>query len=183
VEGELYRFLPDGLRFGDEAPVTLTLPIPNPLFNQRLALGWWDAEALRWEALLANKGGAGLSRSLDHFSEYALLVTNTPLGVQRTAFSANPFSPALGPVQLTFVLSSQAMAAPLVDLTVHNLLGDPVRTLLRREALEVGVEQTVAWDGLTDAGELARNGRYLLRLRVEDGRDSDERILQLVLIK
>ena len=183
VEGELYRFLPDGLAFGVDTPATLTLPIPNPLFNQRLAMGWWDAEALRWEAMLANKGSAGLSRSLAHFSEYALLVANTPLGVADAAFSANPFSPALGPVQLSFVLSSQAMAAPLVDLTVYNLLGDPVRTLLRHEALEVGVAQVVAWDGLTDAGELARNGRYLLRLVVDDGRDRAERILQLVLIK
>lgn len=183
VEGELYRFLPDGLAFADSAQPTLTLPVPNPLFNERLALGWWDPAGLAWIALPATKGAAGLSRALAHFSDYALLVANAPLGVGEPRLSANPFSPALAPLELRFTVSSQAMAAPLVEVDIFNLLGDPVRRLLRRQALAVGVEHALSWDGLTDAGELARNGRYLLRIRVEDGGEAAERILQVVLVK
>jgi len=183
VEGELYRFLPSGLAFADSAQPTLTLPVPNPLFNERLALGWWDPSGLAWTALPGTKGTQGLSRALAHFSDYALLVANAPLGVGEARLSANPFSPALAPLELRFTVSSQTMAAPLVDVEVFNLLGDPVCRLLRRQALAVGVEHRLAWDGLTQAGELARNGRYLLRIRVEDGGEAAERILQVVLVK
>lgn len=183
VEGELYRFLPDGLQFAPTAPPTLTLPVPNGYFNQGLALGWWNPAALDWEALPASKGAVGISREIAHFSDYALLVANAPLGVAALALSANPFSPVQAPLEIRFTVSSQGMASPLVEIELFNLLGDPIRRLLRRQALAAGVEHTVSWDGRTQAGELARNGRYLLRLRVEDGDGEAERILPVVLVK
>jgi hypothetical protein len=183
VEGELYRFLPDGLQFAPAAPPTLTLPVPNGLFNQGLALGWWDPAALDWEALPASKGAAGIQRPIAHFSDYALLVARAPLGVQATALSANPFSPMQGPLEFRFTVSSQSMASPLVEIELFNLLGDPIRSLLRRQALPAGIEHTVSWDGRSEAGELARNGRYLLRIRVEDNQGETERLLPVVLVK
>ena len=183
VEGELYRFLPDGLQFAEAAPPTLTLPVPNGLFNRGLALGWWDPAALDWERLPASKGAAGLSREIAHFSDYALLVANAPLGVAHAALSANPFSPVQAPLELRFSVSSQSMAAPLVEVELFNLLGDPIRRLLRRQALAAGEEHSLSWDGRTEAGELARNGRYLLRIRIEDAEGEAERILPVVLVK
>ncbi len=183
VEGELYRFLPDGLEFVENAEPSLTLPVPNGLYNQGLAIGWWHPALLDWERLPGVKGAAGLSRPIAHFSDYALLVANAPLAVARTELSANPFSPALGPLELRFSVDSQGMASPLVEVELFNLLGDPIRRLLRRQALAVGEEHTLRWDGRTDSGELARNGRYLLRIRVEDDQGEAERILPVVLVK
>ena len=183
VEGELYRFLPDGLQFAEAAPPTLTLPVPNAVFNQGLAIGWWDATALDWVRLPAAKGATGLSREIAHFSDYALLVANAPLGVTQALLSANPFSPVQGPLELRFSVSAQGMAAPLVEVELFNVLGDPVRRLLRRQALAAGEEHSLSWDGRTEAGELARNGRYLLRIRVEDAEGEAERILPVVLVK
>ena len=183
VEGELYRFLPDGLEFAESAAPSLTLPVPNCLYNQGLAIGWWNPALLDWERLPGEKGAAGLSRAIAHFSDYALLVANAPLAVARAELSANPFSPVQGPLELRFSVDSQGMASPLVDVELFNLLGDPILRLLRRQALAVGEEHTLHWDGRTEAGELARNGRYLLRIRVEDGQGEAERILPVVLVK
>lgn len=50
-----------------------------------------------------------------------------------------------------------------VELTVHNLLGQPVRRL-RREHQPAG-EYLVAWDGLTGHGSPAASGIYFIRLQ------------------
>ncbi len=183
MDGEIFHFLPDGLIFDDEQRPELTLPLTSDVYNSRLAIGWWDPEALQWEQLEGVKGAAGLSRELEHFSDYALLVANEALGVSAATLTPNPFSPMNGGLEILFTLKSQSMAAPLVDIIVFNLLGDPVRRLLERVALPVGVEQSMIWDGLSDAGELARNGRYLVRIRVHDNSGEEETILQAVLIK
>ena len=183
VDGDLYHFLPDGLVFADGSQPELTLPLPGAAFNRSPALGWWDPERLRWDALEGQKTGEGLLRELEHFSDYALLVLNAKLGVASAAVSPNPFSPSEGGAEIRFTLSSQSMAAPLVDVTLFNMLGDPVRRLLEREALSVGIEHVLPWDGRTDAGSMARNGRYLVRIRVHDNSGEKEKILQAVLIK
>ncbi len=183
VEGELYHFLPDGLVFHENGRPELILPLPGQAFNQGPALGWWDPERLRWDALEGQRTGDGLVRELEHFSDYALLVLNAKLGVASSAVTPNPFSPTLGGAEIRFTLSSQDMAAPPVDVTIFNMLGDPVRRLLVQEALSVGIEHSLPWDGRTDAGKLARNGRYLVRIRVHDNSGEEEKILQAVLIK
>ncbi|MBN2171510.1 MAG: carboxypeptidase regulatory-like domain-containing protein [Candidatus Krumholzibacteriota bacterium] len=185
VEGMVFDLLPDGLAFAAAAPPVLTLPVPNPVFNRRLALGWWDPEALAWEHLDADRGALGLTRPLAHFSEYALLVANEPLAIAHAAVTPNPFSPlaASRGTEVVFRVESQEMAAPPVDVEIFNLLGDPVRTLARRQPVPAGVETRLRWDGLTDAGELARNGRYLVRITVHDNSGEESKILQAVLIK
>ena len=75
------------------------------------------------------------------------------------------------------------MASPIVDLEVFNMLGDPVRTLLQHAALPVGISHSHLWDGRSDQGDMARNGRYLVRISVEDNSGTEERILQAILIK
>ncbi len=183
MDGEIYHFLPDGLIFDDEQRPELTLPLTSDVYNSRLAIGWWDPEALQWEQLEGVKGSGGLSRELEHFSDYALLVANEALGVSAARLTPNPFSPMNDGLEILFTLNSQSMASPLVDITVFNLLGDPVRRLLERAALPAGIEQSITWDGLSEAGELARNGRYLVRIRVHDNSGEEETILQAVLIK
>jgi len=185
VNGDLYHFLPDGLAFSEESQPLLTLPIPGALYKLGLSVGWWDPAGLRWQALGGEKGVDGLAVSLEHFSDYALLVANEPLGVRSAAISPNPFSPygSAGGAEIRFTVSSQEMDAPLVDVEIFNLLGDPVRSLAHHEPMSVSEEQLLLWNGLTEQGELARNGRYLVRIKVRDNSGDEDHILQAVLIK
>ncbi|MCP4549022.1 MAG: hypothetical protein GY835_21410 [bacterium] len=185
VEGDIYHFLPDGLSFEEESNPTLVLPIPNKVFNCDMALGWWDPEGLAWEAMAAVKWVDGLANELEHFSDYALLVANDNLGIQSPGIAPNPFSPdaGAGVANITYTISSTVMGAPPVDIKIYNMIGDLVRTLVDHQTRTVGEVQREEWDGRTDAGNMARNGRYIVRITVEDNSGTEEKILQAVLIK
>ena len=88
-----------------------------------------------------------------------------------------------GGAEIRFQVSSQELASPLVDIEIFNLLGDPVRTLVWREAFAVGEEHVAPWNGLTEKNELARNGRYIVRITAHDNSGSKSSLLQAVLIK
>lgn len=60
-------------------------------------------------------------------------------------------------------ISFQLLRAGEVELRVYNLLGQPVRNLVRR-ALSAG-EHKIYWDGRDDAGEALSSGVYLYQLR------------------
>jgi len=72
----------------------------------------------------------------------------------------NPFNPG---TTIRFDLPEAAV----VTLVIYNLLGQEVRTLLRDEQRDAGI-QTVPWDGLDAAGQSLPTGVYLYRLEAED---------------
>ena len=185
VDGQLYHFLPDGLEFTDGSEPTLTLPIPASADGHDLALGWWDPEELGWAILGAEPVGDGLERDLAHFSDYALLVANETLGLRDQRVEPNPFSPngPAGGGAILFTISSQDMNQPLVDIEIFNLLGDPVRTLAEAQPMPIGSEQSVLWNGRTDNGDIARNGRYIVRITANDATGDHSVLLQAILIK
>ncbi len=157
VEGELYRFLPDGLQFAPTTPPTLTLPVPNGFFNHGLALGWWDPAALDWEALPASKGVVGISREIAHFSDYALLVADAPLGVAAVAaFSANPFSPVQAPLEFRFSgRAARAWPRHSWRSSCSTCSAIPSATCCAARPWPPASSTRCGWDGRTEAGELA----------------------------
>ncbi len=185
VDGQLYHFVPDGLGFTDENEPTLTLPIPETVTGSNLAMGWWDPTQLDWEILSARKVGSELQRNLEHFSDYVLLVANDPLAVANAVVRPNPFSPhgMEGGGQIAFTLQSQDMTQPVVDIEIFNMLGDPVRTLIENAPMPLGAEQTVLWNGETDDGNVARNGRYIVRITAKDSTGDQTVLIQAILIK
>ncbi len=68
----------------------------------------------------------------------------------------NPFNPET-------VISYQLPASANVELTVFNLLGQPVRTLV--QAPQAGGRYQVKWDGRNEKGAAVASGLYLYRLR------------------
>lgn len=71
----------------------------------------------------------------------------------------NPFNPA---TTLRFELPAGRSGKTPVVVTVHNVLGQPVRTLLR-ETLGAGTH-AVSWSGRDAAGEAVPAGVYFMRL-------------------
>jgi flagellar hook assembly protein FlgD len=74
-------------------------------------------------------------------------------------------------------------------MEIYNLRGQLVRKIL------TDVEQLpgrygssnspleITWDGLTEDGTMANNGRYILRMNVRDGKNEVEKLEQIILIK
>ena len=85
----------------------------------------------------------------------------TAIGQHPTRFALAPAfpNPFNGSTQITYTLA----AGTLVELRLHNALGQAVRTLLRQHR-EVGTHQ-IHWDGKDDQGRALASGTYLLIMR------------------
>ena len=109
-------------------------------------------------------GKGGLHVLLNRLSERPTLVRDTPGRPAPADFRLgsaypNPFNP-----QTWIPLTVPVETGP-VQVTVHNLLGQPIRTLVSGR-LTPGYH-AVPWDGLDEAGQAVSSGVYLYRL--EDG--------------
>ena len=70
--------------------------------------------------------------------------------------SPNPFTSS---TDLALLLANRGM----VDVTIHDLSGRTIRTLVRRRWFEAGLHP-VPWDGLRDDGARAAAGAYFVRV-------------------
>lgn len=180
-----FDFGPDGEAFLDGGAGFPRLTLPFPLELESPQVGRWDSRRLFWEELGGDIIAAGLVRApVDHFSEFAVLVSNDPLGIRSVRITPNPFSPSLLPADIQFDLSSDAATAPSVSIRIFNMAGEPVRDLTLNSPTPVGrVEGVFAWDGMTDEGTLARNGRYLVLIEARDGNGDAQSLHTAVLVK
>ena len=111
----------------------------------------------------AARGGGGGVHVLLNASDVATAVTETIGGSQPVSFALganypNPFNPAT-----TIPLAVPAEAGD-VDLTIYNVLGQPVRHVWNGP-LAAG-EHRLTWDGRDAQGQSVAAGVYLYRLQV-----------------
>jgi hypothetical protein len=91
-----------------------------------------------------------------------------PLSYELQPNYPNPFNPST-----TITYSIQK--AGLVKLTIYNLLGEKVRTLVN--TTQAADEYHIAWDGKNDAGINVASGVYIYKLSAGDFSDSRKMIL------
>lgn len=104
----------------------------------------------------------------------------------------NPFSPEIIAVndgntepgtRVDFLPSAPQGQSAIVSIIIYNMAGEKIRTLAKQEVYEQ-TNQTLYWDGLTDSGRLARNGRYLVHF-ISGGinqKSKQKRILKTVVV-
>jgi flagellar hook assembly protein FlgD len=68
------------------------------------------------------------------------------------------------PFHLATEISYTLQRTADVELTIYNVQGQKVKTLVR--AYQIPGQKTISWDGSTDRGLAAPSGVYLYRLRV-----------------
>lgn len=188
VAGQIYDILVSG-SLRENKQFRLRFPIPDGMQRDRLAIGHWDLNTLSWQVIESAIEGESLVATTSHFSEFAVLQQSEPLGISKLQLKPNPFTPhdPYG-LQLGFNLTSDDIRKPWVTVKIYNMRGDLVRVLaddLPMAPIEYlpGDESTLSWDGLTDSGTLAQNGRYIVRIKVQDSTGAKEAIKTVVLIK
>ncbi len=169
------------------------IPIPTGVCIPKAQVGIWDASNLEWvldtTAVFSSDSSAVIVTLNQLNGLYALLNTSQEIGIHNLTFKPNPFSPeASGGLSIEFFLSSNIAETPLVSIKIYNMAGELIRNLLDNRPLQKGVYkrgsgQEIIWDGKTDDGRMARNGRYMVVVTAEDPTDIAKQIGTAVLIK
>ncbi len=152
-------------------------------------IGWFDKAEARWQMQPTEKNGGRLrSSSVRQFGEYAVMTQNRPLDVREVSVLPNPFSPEVSPLKIGYFLDTTDPPAE-VTIRIFNVRGELVRTLLDddlqnpgRYGSRTGVKE-VTWNGMTDGGLKARNGRYIIEIKARDQTGVVTERVQVVLVK
>lgn len=188
-----YSMSSDRALLGDSllAPAQLELPADGSLrlLEGERFVGQFDTERLGWRLLPTKRiGESYTSNAIRHLAEFSVLAANESLGLRNVAVLPTPFSPDIAPLKIGFVLTTTESSAS-VSVRIYNLQGQLVRTVLQSELLESGrygsasSRLPVEWDGTTDAGSRARNGRYIIRLEATDTSGTASEQVSVVLVR
>jgi len=183
--------------------VELDVPVDDSFrfFEGEKAVAFFDPLVLSWRLLDSRVTGA-LSKSttsqsvgdirtvggLRTIGQFAILTENEPLGLKHAAVLPTPFSPDAGAARIGYLLNT-AYPPALVNIRIYNIRGELVRHLLRDDLQQPGRYGSasglaeIVWDGRTDAGTMARNGRYIIEIRLKDSEADKVEYLPVVLIK
>ncbi len=178
IVGADYHLKPHGVVFQTGHLPVLTLPIPT---DDALMVRW-DKSTLKWDEMDADRFADAVEASISSLTEFAAATASRALGVGDVRVEPNPFSPETGPVTISYELSSKAARTPFVTVRLYTMAGQFVRELASNEPQMKGRAEIV-WDGLTENGEMARNGRYVVEISAEDASDSAETLTTVVLVK
>lgn len=186
----IYRIKYSGEPLRDQVKLSLPKHESLELFRGEKHIAKFDQQSLQWVLYPTKKSSTGFETDqISSFGQFAVLTENLPLSLDKITILPNPFSPNIEPgVKIGYMLSSDAPPA-IVTIQIFNMRGQLVRRLLtdneqlpdrygsRSSPLEI------TWDGYTDYGTLASNGRYILRINVRDGKSEMEFFEKIVLIK
>ena len=175
-------------------PAQLTLPEDSTLglSTGTREIARFNFITLQWEILpstakLINSKPAG-SVTIEQLGQFAVLAENEPLGIKYGAVLPSPFSPDIAPVKIGYWLDT-AFPPAKVNIHIYNIRGELVRTILEDDLQQPGrygsssSTKEITWDGLTDNGTIARNGRYIIQIKAKDQQGEETKLLQVVLIK
>jgi len=141
----------------------------------QFVLKYWDETRSQWikiDDVIYDVANQSLQFSPDSLIEYYAIfqVTDNMTRLKNTDYQKseafaleqnypNPFNP-------TTTIAFQVSSTSLVKLTVYNMLGQEVRSLIN-EPMNAGSHQ-INWDGRNNFGQAMPSGFYLYRLTVGD---------------
>ena len=169
-----------------EAPYDKSLT----LFEGPKVLGFYNFDNNGWDIIsAASSGPSALTlNSFRRLGQYAVLTANEPLGLKHVSVLPSPFSPEVSPVKIAYFLNSNKPPAN-VTIRIFNVRGELVRILLENDlqypgkyGSRSGIKE-ITWDGMTDDGLMARNGRYVIQVTAKDASGEVSELKQVVLIK
>ncbi|MCK5148788.1 carboxypeptidase regulatory-like domain-containing protein [bacterium] len=200
--GKIYALQPAYLILN--SPMTMTLPLGVSLAAAKqdasrqmadiaasvaavapedIRLGMWDASRLKWDIRTGITEIDRISIDSDTLAQWTLLIPTEKLGIRAYSALPNPFSPVLGPLNIGFTLTSRASTYLAVTVKLYNMNGTLVRELLVDQQIIKDEPYILEWDGLTDYGDMALNGRYMLYITARDGQDTATLLKSVVLVK
>lgn len=174
------------------ANATLNIPLDNSLsfFEGEKYIGYYDTKINEWKILSGStqSGSVMTYSTIRQIGQYAVVAENLALGIKYFSVLPSPFSPEVAPLKIGYFLNS--LLPPVgVTIKIYNIRGELVRTLLENDLQMPGrygsrtANKEILWDGKTDNGEWARNGRYIIHFNGKDSSGEINELIQVVLVK
>ncbi len=188
--GRIYNLQPSDLKF--EKRVSMTFPVSANPDSFDLRLGFWETGYGQWRILPEAKLTASrtMQVQITQGGIYSLLDASDELALYDIRLIPNPFSTEIDSDQdgepglaIHFIPGSEKTSRPLVTLKIYNLMGELVRELVAQAPMAKAYPAMVRWDGRTDHQLIARNGRYLLQMIIEDNTGKKEYLKSVILAK
>ena len=160
-------------------PAQLAFRFEGDVFpDAKPQLYFWEAFGKQWVPLQSrvNTVQGSVTASINHFGIYTSMVP-TPANVERADrlqirdVKLSPrvfFAPDRNRLTIVYQLKAPDAMQAFVTMDIFDLRGKRVRRLLENAPHYIG-PHIAQWDGLTDDGELVRNGRYFLIIRARMG--------------
>ena len=146
--------------------------------DMRPQLYFWEAFGKKWVPLHGSESTiqGGVTISINHFGIYTMVAATLEdlerserLQIQNVKLSPRVyFAPDRHRLTIAYQLNAPDTMQIFVTMDIFDLRGRRIRRLLEEVPRYIG-SNVAQWDGLTDAGALARNGRYLLVIRARTG--------------
>ncbi|MFC1585011.1 carboxypeptidase regulatory-like domain-containing protein [Fibrobacterota bacterium] len=196
---------PQPFKAGNGAYVSL--PVPENAKDRDIFVGHWNTKNLAWDQLETNADRSNdsvITALAKAFSSFAIQAASRTLGAYDFKVMPNPFTP-LDPwgLQFEYEVGSVNASQVGVQVEVYNMRGDLVyqshKNLLNKtESITAGTRKQLEdksqsdrldenalylWDGHTTEGKLCRNGRYLLKLIINDPEGTKMYLKKVVLLK
>jgi flagellar hook assembly protein FlgD len=107
------------------------------------------------------------------------------ISVTSIDISPNPFSPGKGVSKISYGIDTTTGALNVrATIMIYNAAGKVVRTVLYNGLRSTtAVNNVDSWDGRDDRGKMCMNGRYILRIEVEDAVGKKQNLYSIVLAK
>ncbi len=160
-------------------PAQLTFSFGSAGFTDtKPQLYFWEAFGKKWVPLHGSKSTIqeGVTISVNHFGIYTMVAATLEdlerserLQIQNVRLSPRVlFAPDRHRLTIAYQLNAPDTMQVFVTMDIFDLRGRRIRRLLEEVPRYIG-SNAAQWDGLTNAGALVRNGRYLLVIRARTG--------------
>lgn len=172
-------------------PARITMPMDPSLalYEGQRAIGHFDTDSQSWIALASSPlGESVVADQASRLGDFALVTRSAELAIRHLSALPTPFSPEIAPLRIGFFLESPLPPA-VVRVDILTIRGELIRRLVPETRLWPGrygsrtSDLEILWDGLTDEGHRARNGRYLIRVEAHDANGRIARTIPVVLVK
>ena len=178
---------------GDSLETTATIQLPADaslkLYEGGHSVAYFDDTDLSWRVLLSSSSDFGVSTdNASKLGDYTVVSANQNLQIRHLSALPSPFSPEIAPLKIGYFLDTSSPPAR-VRIDIVNMRGELVRTLLSGDQQWPGRYgsrsslRQIEWDGLTEDGKKARNGRYIIRIEARDRSGTVVKTLPVVLVK
>lgn len=179
VLGNIYR-LTDGFVF--DTPVTISLPFTGSSSTD-VAIGVWNQNFLKWDSIGGTVTGGSIETSVTHFSEFAVISVLKELGLEYINLNPNPFSPALGGLRINYSVNSEKAGSVHTTIKIYNMTGKHVATIIEGALRKTGNDYTEIWAGIDLRGKIAKNGRYIVQIEIQDTAGKKQYLYPVVMVK